>query len=299
MPDVSVITCTARECPLTVSASALGAQTYKDFEWIIVDDLFPTRAEAIGRMAKEHHLAIRYMPPYKLVPYFGYASAANTAIAMAAGRICYFMMDYSIPVSYALERHLSVHNGLGPRTLVSGRTFEPKPEWTGTEDWKPDWEGDHIWQRDGALRWAFFSSKNEVETGCFRSLHSELWWAGRDDSAPTALLLELGGLEELFDGGHGYQDSEFGVRVNMLGGWHVFDTVSMTMELPLHGTARKKILRTDTEQQELFLLLRELRRRTGHYRSIGSELNLPALNGHALVLNEGMLFNERAYEVAV
>lgn len=274
MPVVSVITCTARVAPLAVSAAALRAQSLRDFEWIVIDDLYPQRSELLKQLALVHHLTIRYAPPYKLVSHFGYASAANTAIAMAAGRVCYFMMDYTIPAPWTIERHVLVHEGLGPRTLVSGRTFVPKPAWTDEETWKPEWEGEHAWQHDGRDRWQYLS-QDEVGANCHRSLCSELWWAGRDDSAPTALLRELGGLEELFDGGHGYQDSEFGVRVAMLGGWHVFDRVAMAMELPLHGTARKAVTRTDREQQELYLLLREVHRRTGHYRAFGSDLDLP------------------------
>lgn len=86
----------------------------------------------------------------------------------------------------------------------------------------PDW-------RMGFIRGKFID-KNLYEN---TTIHpGSWWWCGRNDSAPIEALLEINGLDEIFDGSHGGADGDAGKRMmRNIGYRYLVDTEAPCYEL--------------------------------------------------------------------
>ena len=116
---VSVVTITWRPGYIDTMAAALCAQTMsKDsFEWVLVDDLWEMRRDAV---AAHVNGAIRlvHVPPREITRESGTGIAVNTGLAHASGELVYFMPDYCYPSPRSLERHWEIYTRFGPQAII-------------------------------------------------------------------------------------------------------------------------------------------------------------------------------------
>ena len=197
MPKITVITTTYRPWNrLLDQAKDLEAQQFKDFEWIVVDDLLWKRDSSPKTIFPLLHTE----PKGGVVDYFAPARADNTALAFANGELVYFMNDYIRLTPSTLSQHWAAYQKYGPRAFFAGQLVP----------------------MDGEVSYPL--RKGEVVIGpqaqeAF-SLDSAAVWtyaAGRNDSAPLAALLEINGLDEDFDGDRGGSDVDLAQRLIMAG----------------------------------------------------------------------------------
>lgn len=101
---------------------SLIAQTMPQGEWefILVDDLFDQRREAVKKYVLGKIKNFKHMPPRELKPFFAVASAMNTGIVHAEGELVYFMNDYIYLSPRCLARHYEIYSKYGPKVLISG-----------------------------------------------------------------------------------------------------------------------------------------------------------------------------------
>jgi len=118
-PKISVLTIIYRPGYIDSMTEALRNQTFKDFEWILVDDLWEQRKEILKGYV-DGSLNLKHIPPREIKPYATTCLALNTGIIHAEGELIYLLADYMYPHPRALERHWEVYSKYGPRVLISG-----------------------------------------------------------------------------------------------------------------------------------------------------------------------------------
>ena len=139
MLRVSVITITWRPGFIDSMVQALRAQTLRkeEWEWVLVDDLWEKRKEAVAEYVGDS-LNLVHIPPREIKPYSATGIAFNTGLQHASGQLAYFMADYSYPHPRCLERHWYIYRKYGPKVMTIGPlvdrlTQNGKSVWTGAQ----------------------------------------------------------------------------------------------------------------------------------------------------------------------
>lgn len=247
MPKISVFTPMCRDIGMEkYQVEGLVSQTFKDYEWVIVDDLHEQRKGLLAELIKDK-FSYCHMPPKEVKPYFATAAAHNLALTYARGEIIYFMCDYVVPLPNCLERHWQIHQKY-PQAIISGRGIQI--------DSTPDilLMNKGVYPARDYRMWLFFETplfnKKQLEPDLFQAdrLGVQNWWAGRNDSCPLEPILACNGFDERFDGRWGGQDAELAQRLLTYGLIYLLDTQSVVMEFK-HETGSKPAIRTEEEQQ--------------------------------------------------
>ena len=234
MVKISVITATYRTQVLDgrdfllSQAKGLAEQTFQDFEWIVIDDLYGYRDITFG---EEGITPVWYGPPRGGVKtHFAAASAWNTGFIHAQGELVYFMNDYIGLSPLVLERHWQLYQDYGPKVIISGRLVGMKcePEVRKPEQGVGDQVGEVV-SEEYIRRW---------------------YWAGRNDSAPLESILDANGFDERCDGAYGGQDCELAMRLVRLGCRYLIDEREPAYEYVHPG--RKPSPGQGVHWQELF-----------------------------------------------
>jgi len=118
-PKISVLTFIYRPGYIDSSLEALKAQTFKDFEWVIVDDLWHQRKDMVREYVGDS-LLLKHVPPRIISPYFAGNVAVNTGLIHAEGELIYLMADYMYIHPRTLERHWEIYRQYGPKVIISG-----------------------------------------------------------------------------------------------------------------------------------------------------------------------------------
>jgi len=243
MPEVTVLTTTYGGRYAEERYTALCRQTFKDFEWIVVDDCYGKHEQLYADMKADFN--ITHIPPRVVKPYFAKASALNDGLILAKGKFIYFMNDYSIPHIRCIERHVAVQKEFGG-LMLSGRALmvERLPKY---------FEGERVIGAD--YRMSLFKDgycyfKPTPINDMLFEVHRdgvENWMNGRNDSCPLQPLIDCNGFEEKCDGRWGGEDSDMAHRLMTYGLRFFMDKGSVTFELP-HESGAKKGIRTEDEQ---------------------------------------------------
>lgn len=212
---VTAITTTVRGWDfLLQQKQALEAQSLKDFEWIIKDDRRNERAFKI----ESDKFPVIYTPEGEgVVDYFAPALGQNTCLKYASGELVYFMNDYVLPLPHILSRHYwNIYHNYGPKVAIAGQ-MEPM---------------------NGQLRFPPRQGDFKFPDDVQECLCGHACWQfsfGRNDSAPLALLREVGGLDQSFDGDRGGSDVDLAMRLMMAGARIIIDEHLGALEYPHHG----------------------------------------------------------------
>lgn len=209
---VTIFTPSVREGWFNIMADNLSKQTYKNFEWIIVDDHEEDRSKIAEKYAKKYNLEIKYLKgkdhkkrTYSLI------NANNTALQAAKGELFVFLQDFILIQPTAIEelvRESSRHPGDFIAPVDSYYKPKIKPDITNKEDWfngETDIIGDfmrtNIRVQNQGLREATQISDFEQNFG----------------AVPTSTLRVLGGYYEFFDESLGFDNTEIIYRAKHFG----------------------------------------------------------------------------------
>ena len=89
------------------------------WEWVLVDDLHSVRHELVAAYVPKE-INLRHMPPREIRMESATAIAVNTGLAVARGKLVYFMADYMYLHPTCLERHWDIYQKHGPDVFISG-----------------------------------------------------------------------------------------------------------------------------------------------------------------------------------
>jgi len=246
---ISVITPTNRVGGLDVLFAGLKAQTYRDFELILVDNIYAFRDHSFefGRNFADH---MDDWPSYVMptrdnaFPATAYCRSVNTGIEQARGETIVLLCDYSWLSPRCLETHAELQKKRpGPLHLDYDYCALPKlhSEFPGyhqtgvpeseleaatnaaTDRYVADLEAGKL----ARFMWSIFEEPFTSPEGlevtyrhrpCSTRKPGDWNWVScKNESFPTELFLEMNGFDEAYDESHCYQDLEFSYRLRERG----------------------------------------------------------------------------------
>ncbi len=227
-----------------------------DFEVIVVDELFHLRP---GFRVPLGFNCV-HIPPPRPKPYYDNSTGFNQALRLARGELVCFFVDYMWVEPDYLQKHWGFYKSQEGWTL-SG--YIDRYEFPKLHD---DMIQSGLWSTFAQpFTPTHFTTHRPVykeRKGGVGIMHTD----GRveipgdkiyliPDSIPLAVLKQLNGLDEAYDGGYGVNDIDVGVRANMLGHRFALDPALVARKL---GTPQmsaripgvKKPYRRDLEWEE-------------------------------------------------
>jgi len=202
MAKLSVICCTNRRNPrFDLILDSLKRQTFTDFEYILVDELYQHRKEEVLSLFQNTSFKFKYFPD-KPNRWLGIRTALpnsrNTALIFAEGQQVVFHDDCSKLDNNFLARHaLGAEQGL----CVAGTWISYEKEWD---------EGPYGKEYRGRM----IKQPEQCTTD---------WLYGANFSVPLQAAVTVNGNDELYCGEMGVEDCDFGIRIGRAGYKAIFD----------------------------------------------------------------------------
>ncbi len=240
---ISVLTTTCRNIWRQEQVDALKASVFRDFEWIVMDDLYNETKDTLKEMVGDSFPLLHMLAPPS--PFFAATEANNLAFTRCRGELVFFMTDYVVPHPDCLARHWELYK-IFPMAYFSGRSVEIDPVELAEKgvakgrDYRMGLFDNAIHQRQ------WITDPREVFEAFWDGCQN--WWAGRNDSAPLEAILQCNGMDMLLSKRHGFHDSDLALRMMILGYRYLVDTRVACLEFP--HTRRDKPAQEDNETHE-------------------------------------------------
>lgn len=209
MPLVSVITITIRPGFWNIMAKNLSEQTYKNFEWVVVDDYKEDRSEIAKKYAEKYGITIKYIRGDKVMGTYdrrhGLARANNMGWKQSKGDLLVYLQDFIFMPQNGLEMMVDV-NRHHPNALIAPVDqyyYSKDPNRENLEDW---WDGDT--DIIGQFSWRNVRVQYLGIRPTDNSFDFEMNYAG----IPRHIMDKLNGFWEFFDDGLGYDNTEIATR---------------------------------------------------------------------------------------
>lgn len=209
MPKVTVVLCTKRMTPhFEWALESLNNQTFRDFEYIIIDGMHAQRKDAVKSLIESKAPSYPCMHiPDKPTRWRdkrpALCNARNTALTFAKGDYIVFHDDCCKMPANWLESHMK---WLTMGFLVAG-------SWIGYQKEDPYGKGvvgPYGWEE----RTKLIHKAKTVSGG---------WLYGCNFSFPLKVALDINGFDEILDGEMGQDDVNFGIRAERKGYNIIYD----------------------------------------------------------------------------
>lgn len=238
----SVLVCTYRTGGIDLIFKSLAAQAEKDFEIVLIDDLWEYRHTAVELLARSLNLNLVYPhhAPPKVVAGtpspLGIAAASeaeNKAIVHAHGELCLWLCDYSWVPPCWVEEHWKTYARGKTCSAVAGTAYhQPLPlQQLELERLPTGMIHPYSPTEDGGIS-IFSETINAVgelppEINEERDLRFSLPEGEtpnglcvlffKNEGVPLQALLEVNGVESIYDENHLYGDADLFVRLATIG----------------------------------------------------------------------------------
>ena len=212
-PKVSVITLTIREGWWRIMAENLANQTYKNFEWIIIDDHEEDRTEIAREYAQKYNLDVIYIRGDKAKEKYkrrcGLVRANNIGWQNASGELTVWLQDFILLPDNGIEQLVDLYRH-NPDALIAPVDIyydTIKPNKKNPIDWwiKKDVLTEETWRNIRVQNQGIRESDN---AGDFEMNYGAI---------PMKIIKELNGWWEFFDDGLGFDNTEIAYRALKLG----------------------------------------------------------------------------------
>jgi glycosyltransferase involved in cell wall biosynthesis len=110
-PKISVLDLTNRVGGIDILFESLKAQSFQDFELIIVDALYKYRKDVVAEKAKAYNFPVKHIEPLNnTFPVSNYNNSMNSGLIAAEGEVVYFTCDYAYLMKNTLLTHANFHS---------------------------------------------------------------------------------------------------------------------------------------------------------------------------------------------
>jgi hypothetical protein len=226
---VSIITCTNRMGGIDVLLHSLKRQEFQDFQCLLLDEKYDSRhQEVIDYLEKEwpgtygsKFLHVKPLPK-KEGMFWNLDQSSNQGIALSSGEIIVFAQDYLWFPPDAIKKFVDrteemgdcLVTGVGHKALKPDFAIQLEGKITVFEDIvprdvaEPEWgwkKPEGVWFRDPRIVGEPFRPGQPVE------------WEANYGSITRKILEEIGGIDEIFDLGWGYDNVNTAERAQHLG----------------------------------------------------------------------------------
>jgi glycosyltransferase involved in cell wall biosynthesis len=203
---VSIVTPTIRRGWWEIMSRNLRNQTYKNFEWIIVDDYPKDRSKLAKQYATKFGLDIKYLrgKPRKIKRTYGLVNANNTGYLASTGELIVILQDFILIPNDGIEQLVYVYKK-NPNSLIAPVDVfhypAVKPDIT-SEDWfggkEPIGE--------------FMKSNVRIRNEGMRKSTVAYEFEQNYGAIPKHILDDLGGWYEFIDEGLGFDNTDIAYR---------------------------------------------------------------------------------------
>lgn len=205
---LTVFTPTIRSGFWNLMADNLSKQTYKNFEWLIVDDYPEDRKHLAEKYAKKYNLDIRYMRGKLNRSKYNYAliQADNQAIFAAQGKLIVWLQDFILVPYEGLARLAKLHRRYPDCILAPVDRYysmSVKPDLDNKEDW---FEG------KTEVVGKFLRKNIRIKREIIRYTNSPHDFEMNFGAIPTNIARKLNGLWEFQDDGLGFNNTDIAFR---------------------------------------------------------------------------------------
>jgi glycosyltransferase involved in cell wall biosynthesis len=210
---LTVFTPTIRSGFWNLMAENLSRQTYKNFEWLIVDDYPEDRKAIADKYAKKYGLSIRYLRGKKQRSQYNYSliQADNQAIYNATGDLIVWLQDFILLPPFGLERLAEVHRRY-PNSLIAPvdqyNRMSVKPDLDSKEDW---------FHGETKVIGQFLRKNIRIKQEDLHYSYNPYDFEMNIGAIPTKIARKLNGLWEFQDDGLGYNNTEIAFRALKIG----------------------------------------------------------------------------------
>jgi len=232
MTKASINIVTNRYGGLDAQLYYFSQQTFKDFELVILDDLYDERKELIENLSNKYNLNIIYNKPKrskKNVVTCLHALYRNEALIYSNGEYIIFFDDYQIPIPTFVEEHLKY---LNKNTGVVGQQILLK----AMDINNPNLHD--IKQLDPR------NTENKV-----KEAHYGHFWTN-NCSAPLDRIVEVNGFDERFIGGTGGEDYDLGLRLTKIGVKLIYNPNALCYHIDHDSIKTKSLAIRDFSKQD-------------------------------------------------
>lgn len=213
MVKLTVVLITKRSEPhLDWALQSLRNQTFRDFEYIIVDGYYNRRKDEVAKLIKDMDISFPVLHiPDKASRWKGQrpciSNARNTALVFANGRYMVFADDCCKMRPNWLERH---NQFLDKGYLVAGA-----------------WIGCQSIDKNGNCVPGIYGPEDRSNTVTRPAEVTNTWLYGGNMSFPLQAALDINGFDEMLDGEFGQDDTNFAIRLGRKGYKTIFDPECM------------------------------------------------------------------------
>lgn len=210
-PLVSIITPTIRKGFWNLMASNIANQSYKNIEWIVVDDHPKDRSFELKKVCDRWHIKGTYVRGKRTDRYhYGLSSANNVGVQNSLGDLIIFLQDFVLMPTFGVESLVDIYRHhpnalIAPTDLYYFPSVKPN---TDSEDWfdgKLDVVGEFSWKNVRNQNKGMRFSDNPFE---FEMNYGAI---------PKHIIEAVGGWWEFFNDGLGFDNTEFAYRAMSMG----------------------------------------------------------------------------------
>lgn len=233
---VTIYTPTIRKGFWRSMAKNISEQTYKNIEWLIVDDHKDDRSAIAAKTAKEWGIDIRYMKgkARKLKRTYGLVNANNTALQNAKGSIMVFLQDFVYMPLDGIEQIVKLHRD-HPDSLIA------LPDIYVAAKIKPNIESEDWFDGEDDIFGTFIRKNVRIQNKGLRNTDNPYDFEQNYGAIPVKIAKELGGWYEFYDEGLGYDNTDIAYRALKLGYKIILDELNIATCVdhwdPLQGTS--------------------------------------------------------------
>jgi hypothetical protein len=241
-PYISIICPVMRLGGLDIMFSSLANQTFKDFELILIDNIYEYRKQIVEEKAKQCTFQYKHFPPsVNKFPIHNMGAMYNHAILQCQGEIILFTSDYRYFMPWSIQKHADFHRAHGDNAgYAPGTKFVlPQQLKCGVPSYGTNYIQYMNDLKDNKLEkymWSIYENEftnhgpdpsawKEIgkEMGHDPKVHiapeteiSPLLFFLQTESIKTKVVLQANGINEEMDGAPNYQDIEFSHRLRNL-----------------------------------------------------------------------------------
>lgn len=253
----SIVTPTNRRGFWNIMANNIANQSYKNIEWVIIDDYKEDRSDLATVYGKKYNLDIKYLrgKTRKIKRNYGLVNADNTALEHVTGEIIVCLQDFILMPETGIEDIVNIYRH-HPNALIAlpDTYYAPRivPD-TKSEDW---------FNGELDVKGEFMRANVRLTNEGFRFTDNPFDFEQNYGAIPTKIARELGGWYELFDFGLGWNNSEFSYRALMSGYKIIIDEENIATCIDhwnaLEGTPEHGLLRERRLNDPLFLWMKQM-----------------------------------------
>jgi len=254
---VTILTSTNRRGWWNIMADNIAKQTYRNLEWIVVDDYKNDRTKIASEYAKKYDIDIKYLrsKPRAVKRNYGLVNADNTGVMQATGEIIVFLQDFILMPLDGIEDIVNVYRK-NPDCLIAmpDSYYAPKI--------KPDTESEDWFHGELDVKGEFMRANARLTNQGMRFTDRAFDWEQNYGAIPTKIIRELGGQWEFFDFGLGYNNTELAWRSLQLGYKIIIDETNVATCIDhwktLEGTEEHGLLREKRLNDPQFLWMMQM-----------------------------------------